>query len=77
MFRIDDTTAATSLPAPEAANSEGYFTEGNPATGTPATKVRGSWLNMIQEELRALVVAVGLVPSKPLTTRCLRQFLRW
>jgi len=64
MYRIDDATAATSLPAPEAAGTEGYFTEGNPATGTPATKVRGSWLNMLQEELRAIVVAAGLTPSK-------------
>ena len=60
MYRIDDATAATSLPAPEAAGAEGFFTEGNPATGTPATNVRGSWLNMIQEELRAVVVARGL-----------------
>ncbi|BCF88661.1 hypothetical protein [Paraburkholderia largidicola] len=64
MYRIDDATAATSLPAPEAASAEGFFTEGNPATGTPATNVRGSWLNMIQEELRAVVVAAGLTPSK-------------
>lgn len=64
MFRIDDSTAATSLPTPEAAGTEGYFTEGNPVAGTPATNVRGSWLNMIQEELRAVVVAGGLTPSK-------------
>jgi hypothetical protein len=64
MFRIDDATAATSLPIPEAAGSEGFFTEGNPVAGTPATNVRGSWLNMIQEELRAIVVAGGLAPSK-------------
>jgi hypothetical protein len=69
MYRIDDATAATSLPAPEAAGIEGYFTEGNPATGTPATKVRGSWLNMIQEELRAVVVAAGLTPSKTTYTQ--------
>ncbi|CAG9256293.1 gp53-like domain-containing protein [Paraburkholderia caribensis] len=64
MYRIDDATAASSLPTPEVAATEGYFTEGNPATGTPATNVRGSWLNMIQEELRAIVVAAGLTPSK-------------
>jgi hypothetical protein len=69
MYRIDDATAATSLPAPEAAGTEGYFTEGNPATGTPPTKVRGSWLNMIQEELRALVVAAGFTPSKTVYTQ--------
>ncbi|WP_185634050.1 hypothetical protein [Burkholderia stagnalis] len=64
MYRIDDATAATSLPVPEAAGTEGYFTEGNPATGTPATKVRASWLNMIQEEIRGVVVAAGLTPGK-------------
>lgn len=64
MYRIDDATAATSLPTPESAAAEGYFTEGNPATGTPATKVRASWLNMLQEELRAIVVGAGLTPSK-------------
>ncbi|WP_321865734.1 hypothetical protein [Paraburkholderia tropica] len=69
MYRIDDATASTSLPTPEAAGTEGYFTEGNPATGTPATKVRGSWLNMIQEELRALVVYGGLTPSKTVYTQ--------
>jgi hypothetical protein len=64
MYRIDDATAATSIPAPEAAGTEGYFTEGNPATGTPATKVRGSWLNMIQEELCAILAAAGITRSK-------------
>ncbi|MCA8045466.1 gp53-like domain-containing protein [Burkholderia arboris] len=64
MFRIDDATAASSLPTPETAGAEGYFTEGDPVAGLPATNVRGSWLNMIQEELRAVVVAAGMTPSK-------------
>ncbi|SAK88386.1 hypothetical protein AWB76_06323 [Caballeronia temeraria] len=64
MQRIDDATAATSLPTPEAAGTPGYFTEGNPTAGTPATNVRGSWLNMIQEELMAVVTAGGVTPSK-------------
>ncbi|WP_157661501.1 hypothetical protein [Burkholderia ubonensis] len=69
MYRIDDATAATSLPAPEAAGTEGYYTEGSPVAGTPATNVRASWLNMIQEELRAVVVAGGLTPSKTAYTQ--------
>lgn len=69
MFRIDDATAATSLPTPEAAGAEGYYTEGNPVAGTPATNVRASWLNMLQEELRAVVVAAGLTPSKTTYTQ--------
>ncbi|MBU9661890.1 hypothetical protein KTF22_08295 [Burkholderia multivorans] len=64
MYRIDDATAATSLPVPEAAGTEGFFTEGNPATGTPATKVRGSWLNMIQEELCSILAAAGIARAK-------------
>jgi hypothetical protein len=63
MFRIDDPTAAAALPDPEAAGTEAYFTEGNPGV-TSATLVRASWLNMIQEELRAIVIAAGLTPSK-------------
>lgn len=64
MFRIDDPSAATVLPSPSAAGSEGYFTEGDPSVSTPATLVRADWLNAVQEELRAIVVAGGLTPSK-------------
>lgn len=64
MFRIDDPSAVGALPTPEAAGTEGYFTEGNPGGGVAATLVRASFLNMIQEEIRAVVVAGGLTPSK-------------
>ncbi|KVM66027.1 hypothetical protein WJ61_30645 [Burkholderia ubonensis] len=64
MYRIDDATAATSLPAPEVAGSEGYYTEGNPVAGMPATNVRASWLNMIQEELCSILAAAGIARSK-------------
>lgn len=64
MYRIDDPSAATSMPPPEAAGTEGFWTEGNPATGVAATLERASWFNMMQEELRAIAVAGGQVPSK-------------
>lgn len=63
MFRIDDPSASPTLPTPEAAGTEGYFTEGNPGV-TAASLVRAAFLNMIQEELRNVVVAGGLTPSK-------------
>lgn len=69
MYRIDDPTASPTLPTPEAALTEGYWTEGNPGTGVPATLERASWFNMIQEELRAVVVAAGLTPSKTTYTQ--------
>lgn len=64
MYRIDDPSASPTLPAPEAALTEGYWTEGNPGSGILATLERASWFNMVQEELRAIVVAGGLTPSK-------------
>lgn len=70
MFRIDDPSAATTLPVPEAAGTERFFTEGVPGV-TAATLVRASFLNMIQEELRAIVVAGGLTPSKTNYTQLL------
>lgn len=69
MYRIDDPSASATLPTPEAALTEGYWTEGNPGTGTPATLERASWFNMIQEELRAIVIAGGLTPSKTTYTQ--------
>ena len=67
MFRTDVATASATLPTPAAAGTPGYFTNGNPGTGTPATVLDADWANMLQEELIAVVVAAGLTPSK--TTR--------
>lgn len=63
MYRIDDQGAVSVMPVPESAGAEGYFTEGNPGVseGTPA---RASWFNMVQEELRSIVVAGGVTPAK-------------
>jgi hypothetical protein len=76
MYRIDDPSASATLPTPEAALTEGYWTEGNPGTGTPATLERASWFNMIQEELRAIVVAGGLTPSKTTYNQVLSAMLK-
>lgn len=64
MYRIDDSSAAASIPTPEAAGPEGFFTEGNPVLNIQGTRERASWFNMVQEELRAIVMAAGLTPSK-------------
>ncbi len=39
------------------------FTEGNPATATPATIVSAEWLNGVQEELIGVIDAASIVPS--------------
>ncbi len=47
------------------ATIDNQFTEGNPATGTPATRVAATWLNAVQEELAAVIEGAGLVLNKP------------
>ena len=50
MKKIDHSTATVGL----------EFTEGNPGTGTPATRVEAEWLNVIQAELVAVVEAASI-----------------
>lgn len=64
VYRIDDATAAATLPTVEAAGTGGYFTEGSAGAGTPATLVRASWLNMVQEELAGVLTAASISPDK-------------
>jgi hypothetical protein len=60
MHRIDHPTAAGVLPAPEAAGTPGFFTDGNPATGTAATVVDRDWMNSVQEEIANVIDAAGI-----------------
>src|SRR5690242_9782224 len=71
MYRIDNSTAATSMPAVAAPGPkpDGFFTKGNPLTPIPATIVDDDWLNTLQEELIAVVQAAALTPSKSTRTQ--------
>jgi len=64
MYRIDNRYATPSQPTPLAAGPPGYFTEGNPQTGTSATIVNADWLNQVQEELMTILARGGITPSK-------------
>ena len=55
MHRIDGPAAAPG----------GFFTEGDPGTGTPATVVTDDFMNAVQEELVAVAVSAGDTLSKP------------
>lgn len=65
VYRIDDTTAVSTLPALPTDNisAPGYFTGGSTG-GQAATRVRFWWLNMVQEELATVALAAGLVLNK-------------
>lgn len=49
MKRIDHATATV----------DDEFTEGNPGTGTPATRVTAQWLNVLQEEIAHVIEEAG------------------
>jgi hypothetical protein len=69
MFQTDQATAASSLPAPSIAGTQGFFTNGNPATGVAATILDADFLNMMMMELINVVEAGGLTPSKTTYTQ--------
>ncbi len=69
MYQIDNSTAAVSQPAATAAGSAGFFTDGNPATSTPATIVPAEWLNAVMMEMANVVTGAGLTLSKPTYTQ--------
>lgn len=69
MFRTDHPTAAVALPAPAVAGTPGYFTQGDPVGGVPATVVDQDFMNMLQEEMMAVVLAGSLTPSKTVRTQ--------
>lgn len=70
MQRIDGANVSGVLPAPAATNAPGYFTQGDPGLGVLPTQITGDWLNMVQEELRAVAVLRGAAPSKTNNGQC-------
>src|SRR5690348_5402080 len=63
MYQIDVPTAVAGLPTPAAEGTAGFFTDGNPAAGTPATIVPADFLNMMMQEL----INVALEGTAPLS----------
>jgi len=48
----------------EPGNIAGQFTLGNPATGTPPTRIGADWPNAVQEEICAVIAAAGITLDK-------------
>jgi hypothetical protein len=72
MYRIDNTSSVPSMPAVPAAGPEQFFFGGVETTGQPATTLPDWWCNMIQEEIRNVVVAFGITPDKDDNTQLLQ-----
>jgi hypothetical protein len=64
MYQIDTPTTAATQPASTPLGTPGFFADGSPVGGIPATIVPAEWLNAVQEELINAVKAAGLLPSK-------------
>ena len=64
MFQIDNSTAVAAIPPPAPAGSPGYFTDGNAATGVPATIVPAEFMNMLMMENLNVLAAGGITPTK-------------
>lgn len=64
MYRIDNSSAIGSIPTPASPGTPGYWTNGDPVHGVAPTIIDADWLNRVQEELMAIVVAGGVTPSK-------------
>jgi hypothetical protein len=63
MFRIDNSTASTTVPPQKPVGIPGFFTPGT-VGGQPATIVEADWLNVVQEEMMAILAAAGVTPVK-------------
>jgi hypothetical protein len=66
MHRIDSSTATP----------DGRFTEGNPTIPVPATTVTADWLNAMQEEAIAILVAAEIAPDKANNAQILAAILK-
>jgi hypothetical protein len=71
MFRTDQASAVLTLPAPAAAGTQGYFTNGNPTIGIGPTILDADFMNMLMMELANVVTAAGLTLSKTNYTQLL------
>ena len=64
MYQYDDATVQATLPTPAAQGTGGFFTDGNPSLGVPATILRADFMNMLMMEILNVLAAGGVTPSK-------------
>lgn len=64
MYKIDNSTATTTRPPSTPPGTPGWYTDGNPGAGNPATILPAEWLNAVQDELINILVAANVAPDK-------------
>lgn len=63
MQRVKTANAVAEKPAYTETGTPGYFSSGDAVAARDATVPGPQWFNMVQEELLAVLLAAGLVPS--------------
>lgn len=63
MFKIDSTTAVTTMPVPSVAGTPGFFAHGD-GVEVPYTVLTSDWANAVQMEIANVVTAAGLALDK-------------
>lgn len=64
MYQYDDPTTVATIPASTTPGTPGFFTDGNPGTGLPATILHAEFMNMLMMEISNAVTGSGLTLSK-------------
>lgn len=64
MFRIDNPSSVTLVPATQAPGTPGYFSEGDVTVGQEATIVTADFMNSVQEEICNAITGSGLTLDK-------------
>ena len=76
MYQYDDPSCVASLPAPAAAGTPGYFTDGNPVSGQAPTILTADYMNSLMLELLNVVKAAGITPGKAVYDQLLSAIRR-
>jgi hypothetical protein len=63
MFKIDSSTAVTTMPTPSAYGTPGFFAHGD-GVSVPYTVLTSDWANAVQMEIANVVTAAGLSLDK-------------
>ena len=76
MYQIDNSTAVAARPAASAAGTAGWFTDGSPGSGVPATILPAEFMNMLQAEFLTILSTAGITPSKTTSTQLMQALIQ-
>ena len=76
MYQIDNSTAVAARPASSAAGTAGWFTDGNPGSGVPATILPAEFMNMLMAEFLTILSTAGITPSKSASTQLMQALIQ-